>query len=80
MTCLICHGEDIHETEVKEAMPLGTDLVYIPIRILVCQTCGERYYDRRTIQYLEEVEHQLQAGTASLQEVGKVLELTKESG
>ena len=36
-------------------------------------TCGERYYDRRTIRYLEDVEQSLKEGKAQLQEVGKVL-------
>jgi hypothetical protein len=48
-------------------------IVYVPIRSAVCQTCGERYYDRRTIRFLEEAQRQLQEETAPLQEVGKVL-------
>ena len=44
-----------------------------PIRIPVCRTCGERYYDRRTVRFLEEVAQKLKAGQARLQEVGKVL-------
>ena len=35
----------------------------------------ERYYDRRTVRYLEEMERKLQSSTVHLQEVGKVLEL-----
>ena len=33
----------------------------------------ERYYDRRTVRYLEEMEHKLQSGQIHLQQVGKVL-------
>jgi len=73
MKCLICHGEDIQVTEVKEELRVGNNIVYVPIHTPVCRTCGERYYDRRTIRFLEEVNQQLQEGKANLREVGKVL-------
>jgi hypothetical protein len=70
---MICHGDDIPVTSVREALPLGSDVVYVPIQIPVCRTCGERYYDRRTMRFLEEVAQKLQTGQAQLQEVGKIL-------
>lgn len=73
MTCIICHGETILVAEVKEELQIGNDIVYVPIQIPTCRTCGERYYDRRTVRYLEEVEQKLKEGKANLQEVGKVL-------
>jgi YgiT-type zinc finger domain-containing protein len=73
MKCIICHGEDVEFAEAKEELRIGNDIVYVPIRVLVCQVCGERYYDRRTLRYLEEVEQKLREGKANLQEVGKVL-------
>ncbi len=73
MTCLICHGEDIRVAEVKEEMHVGNDIVYVPVRVPVCRSCGERYYDRRTVRFLEDVETQLKEGSAGLQEVGRVL-------
>ena len=73
MKCIICHGEDIQITEVKEELKLKSDIVYVPIQILVCRACGERYYDRRTVRFLEEAEAKLKEGKASLEEVGKVL-------
>jgi len=75
MKCLICHGGDIQVTEVREELKIEKDIVYVPIQIPVCRACGERYYDRRTIRFLEEVEQRLREGKAILQEVGKVLEL-----
>jgi YgiT-type zinc finger domain-containing protein len=73
MKCIICQGEEIELKEVKEELKLEGDIVCVPIQILVCRTCGERYYDRRTIHFLEEVEQKLREGKANLQEVGKVL-------
>ncbi|MBI4410789.1 MAG: YgiT-type zinc finger protein [Gemmatimonadetes bacterium] len=59
--------------EVREELALGTDIVCVPIHVLVCQTCGERYYDRKTMRHLEEVERQLREGNGRLREVGRVL-------
>jgi YgiT-type zinc finger domain-containing protein len=73
MKCIICHGEDIRITDVKEEIKLETNIVYVPIRIPVCRNCGERYYDRQTIRFLEEVDKKLRKEKVSLQEVGKVL-------
>jgi YgiT-type zinc finger domain-containing protein len=77
MKCIICNGEDIQVAEVREELKIGNDIVYTPIRIPACRSCGERYYDRRTVRYLEEVERELTEGKADLHEVGKVMELAK---
>ena len=73
MKCVICHGENIKVMDIKEEVVVGNDVVYIPIKVPVCKTCGERYYDRRTMQFLEEVEGKLNKTQAGLKEVGKVL-------
>ena len=73
MKCLICHGDDIHVEEVREEIKVDKDIVCVPIQTPVCKTCGERYYDRRTVRYPEEMEHKLQSGQIHLQQVGKVL-------
>lgn len=73
MKCVICHGEDIRHMEVKEESPFGNDVVYIPVKALVCQTCGERYYDRQTMRFLEEAAEKIRKTTVKLKEIGKVL-------
>ncbi len=73
MTCVVCHGDSIQSAEVNEEFRLENNVVNVPVRVLVCRTCGERYYDRRTVQYLEEVGKTLREGRAYLQEVRKVL-------
>jgi YgiT-type zinc finger domain-containing protein len=73
MKCMLCHSEDIEVTEVREELRIEPDIVYVPIRVPVCQMCGERYYDRQTIRFLEEVEQKLRAGEGMLHTVGKVM-------
>ncbi|MEE8193319.1 MAG: YgiT-type zinc finger protein [Gemmatimonadales bacterium] len=73
MKCLVCQGLEIVPQTAKEAIPVGEDLIYVSIKIPVCQTCGERYYDRKTMRYLEQVEEELRAGHGELRQVGKLL-------
>ena len=73
MKCVICHGNTIQMRDVQEEFKVGHDIVYIPLRVLVCQTCGERYYDRRSMNFFEEAERRLKEGAAVLQPIGKVL-------
>ena len=73
MICVICHGKEIEVQEVREEIEVGQDIVCVPIRVSVCQTCGERYYDRRTMRYLEQVEKKLGEGEGELKQVGRVL-------
>jgi len=73
MKCVICHGDEIELTEVKEEFAVDNNIVYIPIKVPVCKNCGERYYDRRTMQFLEEIEQKLSKKQIPLKEVGKVL-------
>jgi YgiT-type zinc finger domain-containing protein len=75
MKCTLCHGEHIAKSTVQERIPVGNDIVLVPIEVLVCQSCGERFYDRATMHRLEEIEDDLAAGRRPLREVGKVLQL-----
>lgn len=73
MKCVVCHGDNIKVAEVKEEFTVGNDIIYIPVKVPICKTCGERYYDRRTMHFLEQVEVNLPQTKADLKEVGKVL-------
>lgn len=73
MKCVICHSEDIEVKKVKEEIKIGNDIIFVPIEIPVCNSCGERYYDRKTLQNLEEMEFRLKNKEINVKEVGKVL-------
>ena len=76
MKCVICHSENIENINVKEEVHLENDIVYIPIKVPTCNNCNERYYDKKTIRYLEKLEQELKTKNTGLKEIGKVLEYT----
>ena len=78
MKCIICHSTDISLRRVNEQLSRGADMILVPVEVLVCSNCGERYYDRRTMKKLEEIEDAVNAGRASLQRVGEVLRVSQE--
>lgn len=73
MKCVICHGENINEKEVLEEIKIRNDIIFVPIKIPVCASCGERYYNRRTVKMLEEIEQKSIKNLLKLKEIGKVL-------
>jgi YgiT-type zinc finger domain-containing protein len=73
MKCVICHGDSIEKKNVREECRMGNDLVYVPIEVLECANCGERYYDRKTKRYLEEIQEKISEKNVRLEEIGKVL-------
>ena len=79
MKCIICHSTDIRMQHVHEQLSRGQDVILIPLEVLVCSNCGERYYDRRTMQRLERTEEALKAGRLALKRVGEVLQVAYQA-
>ncbi len=73
MKCVICHSDEIVEMNVNEEIAMDNNVVYVPITIPVCKNCGERYYDRRTMKFLEETQSKIRNQKLELREIGKVL-------
>ena len=73
MKCIVCNGEDIQKKQVDEEIRIDNDVVLVPIETLVCLSCGERYYDRRTMRHLEETADRIRSGEAELAKIGQVL-------
>jgi hypothetical protein len=65
----------VAKATVQERIPVGNDIVLVPIEVLVCKLCGERFYARSDMRRLEEIEDDLAARKRPLREIGKVLEL-----
>lgn len=73
MRCVICKGSDIQMKTVEEEFKSGRDIVLVQLEVLICQNCGERYYDRRTIRKLEDIRSKLRSHDLEVEEIGKVL-------
>lgn len=75
MNCLICHSDNIELREVKEEISIANDIIFVPVKVNLCLSCGERYYDKATLLYLENIENKLESSELKLQPVGQVLEI-----
>jgi YgiT-type zinc finger domain-containing protein len=73
MKCVICKSSDIRTKVVDEEMKSGTDILLVPMEVLVCNHCGERYYDRRAMRRIEDMRSRLKQKDLKVAEVGKVM-------
>jgi hypothetical protein len=58
---------------IEEEIKSGRDIILVPLNVLVCMNCGERYYDRNTMRKIEDVRSRLKQKNLKVEEVGKVL-------
>ncbi len=73
MKCVICKSSDIQMKTIEEEIKSGKDIVLISLDVLACQSCGERYYDRKTMRKIEVVRSRLKKCDLKVEEVGRVL-------
>jgi len=73
MKCVICRNSDIQIRTVEEEMRSGGDIFLIPMDVLVCSSCGERYYDRKAMRRIEEMRSKIKEKSLDAREVGRVL-------
>ncbi len=73
MKCVVCNSSNIETKSVEEEIRSDKDILLIPLEVLVCLSCGERYYDRKTMKKIEEMRSKLKKHDLKLEEVGKVL-------
>lgn len=73
MRCVICKGEDITKKLVDEEIKVSGDIVLVSMELLVCNTCGERYYDKRSMKKIEDLRSAMKFENLQFQTVvGKV--------
>ena len=73
MKCVVCKGSDIELKTVDEQIRKGRDIILVPMSILVCSNCGERYYDRKSMRKIEDIRNKVQNQELDVEEVGKVM-------
>jgi YgiT-type zinc finger domain-containing protein len=72
MKCVICKSPDIQIKKVEEEIKSGRDIVLVPMEVLVCMNCGERYYERKAMRKIEEIREKLNRHDLEVEEIGKV--------
>jgi len=73
MKCVVCKGSDIELKTVDEQIKTESDIILVPMNILVCSNCGERYYDRQSMRKIEEIRKKSKNKELDVEEVGKVM-------
>ncbi|MFH1993165.1 MAG: YgiT-type zinc finger protein [Pseudomonadota bacterium] len=73
MKCVVCKGPDIELKTVDEQIKAGKDIILVPMNVLVCSSCGERYYDRKAIKKIEDIRARLNNQELDTKEVGKIM-------
>ena len=73
MKCIICRGTNINTKTVDEEIRKGNDITLVSLDILVCSNCGERYYNKRAINKIEEIRSKLNKQEVEVEEIGKVM-------
>ena len=73
MKCIVCKGSDIEIKSVDEQIKTGADIILVPMTVLVCSNCGERYCDRNAMRKIEEVRTKLKNNELDVKQVGKVM-------
>jgi YgiT-type zinc finger domain-containing protein len=73
MKCIICNSPDIQTKNVEEEIKLGKDIILVPINVFVCNNCGERYYDNRTMRKLENIRLKIENNEIAVENVGRIL-------
>ena len=72
MKCVVCKNTDILKKTVDEEIKADKNIVLVSMEILVCNNCGERYYDRITMNKIEELRLKLKNSALDIEEVGKI--------
>ena len=73
MKCVVCKGSNIEVKTIDEEIRTGTDIFLVPMNVLVCTSCGERYYDRKAMRKIEEIRSRLKNHELEVEEVGKIM-------
>ena len=73
MKCVICKSGDIAERVIEEEIRVGSNIIFVSVKALVCPECGEKYYNRAQIKKLEDMEMLLRQKKVSLEKIGDVL-------
>jgi len=72
MKCVVCKSTDIEKKMIDEEIKVDKNIVLVSMEVLVCNNCGERYYDKSTMRKIEEFRSKLKEAKLNMEEVGKI--------
>lgn len=72
MRCVVCKSTDIEKKMIDEEIKVDKNIVLVSMEVLVCNNCGERYYDKSTMRKIEEFRSKLKEAKLNMEEVGKI--------
>ncbi len=72
MKCVICNSPQIEMKTVEEEIRWANNILLVPMGLLVCSNCGERYYDKKAMKKIEETRSRLKERDLEVDEIGKV--------
>jgi DNA-binding transcriptional MerR regulator len=58
--------------KVEEEIRWANNILLVPMGLLVCSNCGERYYDKKSIKQIEKLRSRLKKRDLKVDEIGKV--------
>ncbi len=73
MKCVICNSPHIEMKTVEEEIRWENNILLVPMEVLLCLNCGERYYDKKAMKKIEETRSRLKKHDLKVEEIGKVL-------
>ena len=73
MKCVICKSGDIAQRMTEEEIRIGSNIIFVSVKALVCKECGEKYYNRAEMKRLEDMERLLRQNKVSLEKIGDIL-------
>ncbi len=72
MKYVVCNSPHIEMKKVEEEIKSGNNILIVPTEVLVCLSCGERYYDKKTMRKIEEIRSKLKKRDLEMEEIGKI--------
>ena len=73
MECVICKFSEVESKTLDMQIEVGRDIVLVPMNIIVCSNCGERYYNTDIMAKIEQIKSKQMNRELDVVEIGKVM-------
>ncbi len=73
MDCVFCKFSKFEIKTVDMRIEVERDIVLVPLKIMVCSNCGERYYNTEIMEKIKDIQSKLKNRELNVVEVGKVM-------